>query len=422
MSSVTIEPLAACHRAAILRLTGDPTLSETSSVPHPCLSEHVEAWIATNNVSPLATLTFAVLDAGTLVGAVTLKRLDGTDPSGELAYWIGKEHWGKGYATAASIKAIAYGFDRLLLSSIHSHYLQRSNAASGKILAKVSFQPDPHRADLPVTDRFAVNFPGDVWTFVRLAKPVKTEFAKAAQEYQRLWNAMMTDYCGGRQSCVDLVLELIRQTLGQNSSLRVLDVGCGSGAFIESLLATKGLPGLKVVGIDRSQRNLAIARSLLAKHENVSFEPVDLTAGGWAEQLGHESFDVAFLGWMTHEVEPWHLPTLYREIGAALRPGGLVFNADFMSALPDSWEDFGRDYQRRRTNPAATSNFKSFNARMNQLPEIAKTLARSDTTNQTAWNVRHSVQAHLTHLRDAGFKDAEEIWRYLGYAMVMGIR
>lgn len=172
MRSITIEPIADHHAEAILRLAQDPSLGETSSVPTPCTAEHVARWIADNAASPRSVLTFAVLDEGAVVGTVTLKRLDAPDHSGELAYWIGKDHQGKGYATAAARLAVDYAFHRLMLEYLHSHFLKAGNAASGTILVqKCGFVPDANRADLPVAGRFAERFPGDHWTFVRREKP-----------------------------------------------------------------------------------------------------------------------------------------------------------------------------------------------------------------------------------------------------------
>ena len=38
------------------------------------------------------------------------------------------------------------------------------------------------------------------------------------------------------------------------------------------------------------------------------------------------------------------------------------------------------------------------------------------------WTVRHAPDAHRRLLLEAGFVDAEEVWRYLGSAMVMALR
>ncbi|WP_428661055.1 GNAT family N-acetyltransferase [Reyranella sp.] len=399
----------------MLRLARDPELSRTSSVPAACEASDVAAWISDNNAAPRTSLTFAIIDRGVVAGAVTLKRLDASDNSGELAFWVGQEHRGKGLASKAADLALGYAFNRLLLDYAHAHCLRDSNPASRKTLESLGFTPDKSHSDLPVEGRFAERFDGDAWVFYRLDRPKPVELSQAAIEYQRLWNGYMSSYCGGRTSCFELVEELMRQML-QGEALNVLDVGCGTAAFTARQLLIKS-PPRKITAVDGSEKGLLVARQLVASDAPVTFIKGDLTENAWASELTAGSYDVAFLGWVTHEIEPRHLLTLYGNIAQLLRPGGLLFNADFMDGLQGDWRNLGGDYQRRRLG----SSFPAFNARFEKLPEVAAAIAR-DRQAKTRWTVRHAPDAHKRQLFDAGFVDAEEVWRYLGSAMVMAIR
>jgi ribosomal-protein-alanine N-acetyltransferase len=166
--SVSIELLGEAHAAAILRLAGDPELSWTSSVPLVCEPAHVAAWIRDNDAKPRTCLTFAILDGGVVVGAVILKRLDAPDASGELAFWVGREHRGKGLARKAAGLALDYAFNRLRLEHVHAHCLRDGNPASRKTLETVGFNSDKSRSDMPVEGRFKERFNGDAWVFYRL--------------------------------------------------------------------------------------------------------------------------------------------------------------------------------------------------------------------------------------------------------------
>ena len=67
--------------------------------------------------------------------------------------------------------------------------------------------------------------------------------------------------------------------------------------------------------------------------------------------------------------------------------------------------------------------FAAFNDRLDRLPEVAAAIERDrDVAIRTNWNVRHAPSTHIELLRAQGFREASEIWRYLGYSMVMGIR
>jgi ribosomal-protein-alanine N-acetyltransferase len=168
-SSVSIELLGEAHADEILRLAGDPELSWTSSVPATCTASHVAGWIDDNDASLRSCLTFAVLDRGRVVGAVTLKRLDAADNSGELAFWIGRAHRGQGLARQAAKLALGYAFDRLHLDYVHAHCLRDSNPASRRALESLGFVSDKSRSDMPVEGRFKERFSGDAWFFYRLA-------------------------------------------------------------------------------------------------------------------------------------------------------------------------------------------------------------------------------------------------------------
>jgi RimJ/RimL family protein N-acetyltransferase len=166
-SSVSIELLGEAHADAILYLASDPELSWTSSVPAICETSHVSGWITENDARPRVGLTFAILDRGVVAGAVTLKRLDAADNSGELAFWIGQEHRGRGLARKAAELALDYASSVLHLDYVHAHCLRDGNPASRKTLEAVGFIEDTSRAEMPVEGRFKERFEGDAWTFYR---------------------------------------------------------------------------------------------------------------------------------------------------------------------------------------------------------------------------------------------------------------
>lgn len=415
MTDVSIQVLSDAHAEAMLHLMRDPELSWTSSVPTFGEAAHVAACVRENDASPRRSLTFAIVTEGVVAGAVTLKGLDAPDNSAELAFWVAREHRGKGLAQRAAALALDYAFNRLLLDYVHAHSLRGNNPASRRTLEAAGFTTDKSRADLPVEGRFAEHFEGDAWTFYRIDRPGPVDLSQAATEYQRLWHGYMTSYCGGRTSCFELVEELMRQML-QGEALNVLDIGCGTAAFTARQLSIAA-PPRKITAIDGSEKGLLVARQLIEADAPVTLIKGDLTENAWTSDLAVGTYDAAFLGWVTHEIEPRHLLTIYGNIARLLRPGGLLFNADFMDGLEGDWRNLGGDYQRRRLG----NDFPAFNARFEKLPEVAAAIAR-DRQTRTRWTVRHAPSAHKQHLLDAGFAEAEEIWRYIGSAMVMAVR
>ena len=85
---------------------------------------------------PHFLVTLPGADGARIVGCAGLSR---NDDEIELGYWIGREHWGQGYATEAARAVLglarALGHRRL---AAH-HFID--NPASGRVLAKIGFRP-----------------------------------------------------------------------------------------------------------------------------------------------------------------------------------------------------------------------------------------------------------------------------------------
>jgi RimJ/RimL family protein N-acetyltransferase len=57
----------------------------------------------------------------------------------ELGYWIARSHWGKGYATEAGAAVIAIAATLGHRELVAGHFID--NPASGRVLAKLGFEP-----------------------------------------------------------------------------------------------------------------------------------------------------------------------------------------------------------------------------------------------------------------------------------------
>lgn len=114
-------------------------------------------------------------------------------------------------------------------------------------------------------------------------------------------------------------LEEITKYLPENKSLRILDVGCGTG-FFTILLAKQGH---QVTGTDLTPDMIANAK-ILAEEEQVNceFQVMDAEHLSFADA----SFDVVISRNLT-----WTLPEAaqaYKEWSRVLKPGGLLLNFD----------------------------------------------------------------------------------------------
>lgn len=112
----------------------------------------------------------------------------------------------------------------------------------------------------------------------------------------------------------ECLLERLRRLYGATDSLRVLDIGCGTGKTDGFLLASLG----ELCGTDISSASIERARR---DHPQVRYEVYD----GRRLPFEDSSFDAAFLICVLHHVEPEDRAALVREARRILRPGGAVF-------------------------------------------------------------------------------------------------
>jgi ribosomal-protein-alanine N-acetyltransferase len=124
--------------ARISLLAGDfEVASMTGTIPHPYSAEMAANWIRSHQDGEEG-VAFAIDLGGDLIGCVGYRAYN--EVHAEMGYWLGKPHWGFGYATEAARALIRHvfqkeGFDYLTCG----HF--RENAASARVIAKLGFEP-----------------------------------------------------------------------------------------------------------------------------------------------------------------------------------------------------------------------------------------------------------------------------------------
>ena len=84
---------------------------------------------------------FAIVEnsSRSFVGLVGIHKIDPHNGHAELGYFLGREHWGYGYASEAVKLALQYAFEWLNLRKVYAHVFG-TNGASIKVLEKNGFQ------------------------------------------------------------------------------------------------------------------------------------------------------------------------------------------------------------------------------------------------------------------------------------------
>ena len=139
-------------------------------------------------------------------------------------------------------------------------------------------------------------------------------------KYDRKGAYHWDDYHGGlrrmnayTRARYDIVLECVRQAAVPRNG-RMLEVGCGDGALSGVLHNALGLP---VVGVDTSEKGLALAREMFASRGLAGeFKLIN----GYGTGFGDASFDVVVCSDVIEHVDD--PGAMLREIHRLLVPGG----------------------------------------------------------------------------------------------------
>ncbi len=164
---------------------------------------------------------------------------------------------------------------------------------------------------------------------------------------------------------------------------RALDLGCGDGRLAELVRAAR--PGIsEIVCTDASPAMLELARERFVDDTRVQVLDHDMTTS--IEAFG--TFDVVVSGFAIHHLEHERKRGLFAEIARCLRPGGVFANLEVVaSSTPERHEEF--------------------------LAAIGR--PADDPQDRLA-----PIEQQLDWMRDAGLTQVECIWRWRGFALLVG--
>src|SRR6266478_5668006 len=136
-----LRPPKAADIGRFLPLIADFEVTKNlASVTHPYTEDDACAFIVkcAAGWGAKTDFPFAVLrkEDGAYIG------MCGVHPSRawEFGYWIGRPHWGTGYATEAGRRVLAFAFDELDADCVNAGWYY-DNPASGHVLEKLGFIP-----------------------------------------------------------------------------------------------------------------------------------------------------------------------------------------------------------------------------------------------------------------------------------------
>lgn len=151
-----LRPFRADDAAAVTTLLDDPEVSKTlASIPYPYLRRYADAWIETHAALFSAChelhLAITLRDTDELLGAMALLVKDPEAPR-ELGYWLGRRHWGCGFATEAGRALIGFAQRELGVRTIRARCMVM-NPASAAVIGKLGFRRIGRVAPIEKDDR-----------------------------------------------------------------------------------------------------------------------------------------------------------------------------------------------------------------------------------------------------------------------------
>jgi tRNA (cmo5U34)-methyltransferase len=180
----------------------------------------------------------------------------------------------------------------------------------------------------------------------------------------------------------------------RDDAIEVLDLGAGTGLMAQFVL--RAFPHASITLIDVADEMLSVARERFAGSQN----RIRFVVDDYAQQLPTGSFDLVVSALSIHHLEHPAKRLLFGSVKERLRPQGMFINADQV-AVPDGslagdlrtvWV---RGLNERSVDPAVIE--QAFERQRFDIPATAD--------DQIQW------------LREAGFADAEIVFKYLFFTV-----
>jgi tRNA (cmo5U34)-methyltransferase len=222
---------------------------------------------------------------------------------------------------------------------------------------------------------------------------VEAAFNRAARSYDGLRRQLIPCFDDFYGAALDLVTEFAPP------GARILDLGAGTGLL--SALVAERLPDAELVLTDLAEGMLAQARERFAGR----VPPVELRVMNHLDLAEEGVYDVVMSALSIHHLEDEGKQAVYAAMARAVRPGGLVLNADQVAGDTAAMEARYWHHWRAAIERAGVSD-----------DDIAAAIERQTLDR------RAPLAPQLDWLRQAGLAEVECRYKNVSFAVMAGIR
>lgn len=139
-----LRPIEESDASALFPLINDPEIVRyTLNIPHPYPEDALVQWIRgardAMDRNGRCELSIVLRETGLPIGVCSLFDISLEHMNAEVAYWLGRKHWGQGYATEAVRRIVRFGFQDLHMERIHARVFAE-NARSTRVIEKAGLK------------------------------------------------------------------------------------------------------------------------------------------------------------------------------------------------------------------------------------------------------------------------------------------
>jgi SAM-dependent methyltransferase len=210
----------------------------------------------------------------------------------------------------------------------------------------------------------------------------------------------------------ELISRLISET--QKHPIRVLDLGCGAGGLMYSIL--EALPQAEVMGIDFDPTFLWLSGARLKRFgKRCRLIMADFLDTSWPNTVGG-ALAAVVSAQTFHMLDSSQLAPLYRRIAQVLRPGGIFLSADHArsdsAAIQKAWEHMRAEVgvqEAEQDSDDWDSFWKGYSEALGV--DVSKIHERLYGGRKRGKKERLPLVWHLSRMLENGFDSVDCFWR-----------